>query len=310
LYIGALGLSLKYIELELKGKLVSNFNLVAIASTPTSSTKMMYQPTGTSSKLKIVDGVTVFKNGLSQFGTTTTFDDTKNIMAFPTDAKLLISVNLGSVTFDAYMALVIDIDVTGTNTFTAQSGAYANADTRVALYVFEKGKCEYSGIGGFAAKQEVHDIPECKAVLLSAGVTQAQVEGCVVPTATESMSGKCISSKYLIIQIFEKPTFRSGLNGPSLKAKNANAVSMTISVYPIARVAAYKGIFSLYVVPQLKAVVKADPSSSDSTTCANGVEIKVIIVDVAGVVERRLVSIQSFYRPQCSPYIKSTAGST
>ena len=70
---------------------------------------------------------------------------------------------------------------------------------------------------------------------------------------------------------------------------------MTISVYPIARVAAYKGIFSLYVVPELKAVVKADPSSA--STCANGVEIKVSIVDVAGVVGRLSLSLNPFTGP-------------
>jgi hypothetical protein len=278
IYIGATGLYIKYLELELKGKLIANFNLVAIASTPTSSTKMMY-PQTSDSKLKIVDGVTVFKNKLSQFGTSTTFDSSQNVMDFPTDAKLLISVNLGSVAFDAYMALAIDIDVTGSNTFTAQSGAYANADTRVALYVFEKGKCEYSYY------QEVHDIPLCKAVLAAAGVSQSQVEGCTPPTATASMSGSCVASNYLVIKIFEKPTFRSGLNGPTLKAKTAEAVKMTISVYPIARVAVYKGIFSLYVVPELKAVVNADPSSA--STCADGVEIKVSSVYVASVTARR-----------------------
>jgi len=268
LYIGATGLYLKYIELELKGKLAANFNLVAIASTPKSSTKIMYQTSDSTKPLKIVDGVTIFKEGLSSFTTSATFDGTKNIMAFPEDAKLLITMNMGSVTFDAYMALVVDIDVTGSNTFTAQSGAFANADTKVALYVFEKGECEYM------SQQEVHDIPECKKVLVAAGVTQAQVSDCTAPTATASKSGKCFLDKYLIVQIFEKPTFRSGLNGPSLKAKTADKVQLTVSVYPIARVTAYKGIFSLNFVPELKAVVKADPpSSSENSTCTGGVEV-------------------------------------
>jgi hypothetical protein len=282
-------LYLKYIELELKGKIAANFNLVAIASTPKSSTKIMYQSTSDSTKLKIVDGVTIFKDGLSSFTTSTTFEEKKNVMAFPEDAKLLVTMDLGSVKFEAFMAIVVDIDVTGSNTFTAQSGAFANADTRVALYVFEKGQCEYS------YQQEVHDIPECQKVLTSAGVTQAQVEDCTPPTTTDSLSAKCFSTKYLIIQIFEKPTFRSGLNGPSMKAKTANAVSMTISVYPIARITAYKGIFSLYLVPELKSVVKADPSSA--STCANGVEIKVSIVYVASVAGRRLSSLHPFIGP-------------
>ena len=134
---------LKYIELELKGKLAANFNLVAIASTPKSSTKIMYQTSDSTKPLKIVDGVTIFKDGLSSFTTSSTFDATKNVMAFPDDAKLLITMDMGSVKFEAFMALVVDIDVTGSNTFTAQSGAFANADTRVALYVFDKGECEY-----------------------------------------------------------------------------------------------------------------------------------------------------------------------
>jgi hypothetical protein len=239
------------------------------------------------------NGETAFKNGLSAFATTATFEK-KNVMDFPADAKVLMSVNLGSVTFDAYMALVIDIDVTGDNTFTAQSGAYANADTTVALYVFEKGLCEYAPLLG-VSQQEVHDSIECKAVLEAAKVTQTQVESCTAPLSSASTSGKCFDSKYLIIQKFEKPTFRSGLNGPSLKAKTANAVSMTISVYPIARITAYKGIFSLYAVPELKSVVKADPSSA--STCANGVEIKVSIVYVAHVAGHRLSSLHPFVGP-------------
>ena len=244
----------------------------------------MYQSTSDSTKLKIVDGVTIFKDGLSSFTASTTFDNKKNVMAFPEDAKLLVTMDLGSVKFEAFMAIVVDIDVTGSNTFTAQSGAFANADTRVALYVFEKGSCEYFGVVGVGAKQEVHDIPECKKVLTDAGVTQAEVENCTPPTATNSLSGKCLLDKYLIIQIFEKPTFRSGLNGPSLKAKTADKVSLTVSVYPIARVTAYKGIFSLYFVPELKAVVKADPSTD--STCTGGVEVSVSIVYVAIVGER------------------------
>jgi hypothetical protein len=192
------------------------------------------------------------------------------------------------------MAFVVDIDVTGSNTFTAQSGAFANADTRVALYVFQKGKCEQF------SQQEVHDIPECKKVLEAAGVTQAQVEACTAPTATDSSSGKCFSDKYLIIQIFEKPTFRSGLNGPSLKAKTADKVALTVSVYPIARVTAYKGIFSLYFVPELKAVVKADPPSSSNSTCTGGVEVSVSIV-MLQLLANVLFMSKSFYRPQCSP---------
>ncbi len=51
----------------------------------------------------------------------------------------------------------------------------------------------------------------------------------------------------------------------------------------------------MYVVPELKAVVKADPYSA--STCANGVEIKVSIVDVAGVVGRRSLSLNPFTDP-------------
>jgi hypothetical protein len=192
---------------------------------------------------------------------------------FPEDAKVLMTINMGSVVLNAYMAFVIDTVVTGQNTFTAQSGAYANAQTKVALYIFEKGKCEY-GITG----EEVHDIPLCKSIVAAAGVSASQQQSCTAPADTDSATYKCLLSKYLIAQILEKPTFKSGLNGPTLKAKTTDAVSITLSVYTIAKVSAYKGMFSLYVVPELKATINAKPSSSTETTKCDGVEISVSII--------------------------------
>jgi len=195
---------------------------------------------------------------------------------FPTDAKVLLTISMGSVELKAYMAFVIDTVVTGENTFTAQSGAYANAQTKVALYIFEKGKCEYGKIAG----EEVHDIAECKSVVSAAGVSESQQESCTAPADTDSATYKCLLSKYLIVQILQKPTFKSGLNGPTLKAKTTDAVSITLSVYTIAKVSAYKGMFSLYVVPELKATINAKPSSSTETTKCDGVEISAPVLQL------------------------------
>jgi hypothetical protein len=279
-YVGLTGIYIKYLELELKGKLMSNFNFVAIVNTPKSSSKMMYQ--STDNTLKIQDDV--FKSAAPSFTDSVTFDSSKNVLAFPEDAKVLVTITLGSVKLEAQMALAIDIDVTGSNTFTAQSGAYANANTRVALYIFEKGKCEYTG---YTETQMVHDIPECKEVLKSAGISETQMDDCTAPAATESTSAKCFSSKYLVVQVFEKPTFRSGLNGPSIQADNANPLSISISIFPIAKISAYGGVFSLYVVPELKAVVEASNSASK---CAPGVGISVSTGHVAIVCVPRMLS--------------------
>jgi hypothetical protein len=292
MYVGVTGIYVKYVELELTGKLMSNFNLVAIVQTPKSSTKMMYQ---TDDKLKIVNDV--FKSGISKFTDSVTFDSSEIHLPFPEDAKVLLTIQLGSVKLEAKMALVVDIDVTGSNTFTAQAGAYANAKTRVALYVFEKGKCEYPGV---TETEMVHDKEECKKVLVDAGITEAKMNACEAPDSTAISSGKCFSGKYLVIQVFEKPTFRSGLNGPSIQAANDKDLSITISIYPIARISAFAGVFSLYLVPELKAVVKA---SSSASKCAPGVEISVSIGYVASVRVRRLLSLNPFTGP--GPHLAS-----
>jgi hypothetical protein len=110
------------------------------------------------------------------------------------------------------------------------------------------------------------------------------MDNCAAPADTSSKTYKCLLSKYLVVQVFEKPTFKSGLNGPSLKAKTADASSITVSIYPIAKVSAYKGMFSLYAVPELKAVIDAKPPSSsengsNSSKC-NGVEISVSVAQM------------------------------
>jgi hypothetical protein len=270
LYIGATGLYIYYFQLELQGKLMGNFDLVAVIPTPSSSTRMMYRQTG-QTDLKIVDGRTNFKNVLPSFGSQSKFNYNANIFPnFPTDTEVLLSFTVGSVVLKAYMALVIDVEVTGSNVFTAQAGAYANAQTKVALFAFEK-------LSDTCSDGYVHSASICNQVLSDAGVTQSQISSCTSPSSA-SISGTCVTlsttSKYLIIQVFERPTFKSGLNGPSLKANNSNPLTITLSVYPIAKVSAYNGMFSLYAAPQIKAVVNAN-TGGQGTKCADKVAIEV-----------------------------------
>ncbi len=249
---------------------MGNFDLVAIIPTPSSSTRILYKKTGVTD-LQIVDGRTKFKDVLPSFTTQANFNYNSNIFPdFPTDTEVLVSFTVGSVVLKAYMALVIDVGVTGSNVFTAQAGAYANAQTKVALYAFEK--ISDTCTGGY-----VHSATICNQVLSDAGITQSEVASCTAPIASSTTSGKCVGSKYLIIQVFEPPTFKSGLNGPSLKAKNSNALSITLSVYPIAKVSAYNGMFSLYAAPQIKAVVNADVGG-EGTKCAGQVAIEVCFI--------------------------------
>jgi hypothetical protein len=278
MYFGAAGFKLVYLELELKGKLMGNFNLVAVVNTPKSSTRMMYQKT-TGAQLTIMEGKTQFKDVVSTFTNSAFFNSDNNIMPeFPADAKVLMTINMGSVVLNAQMAFVVDMDVTGSNTFTAQSGARANAQTRVALYVFQK---DAYCVAGQLDNTILHSATECTNTLTAAGVTQAQARDCTsgVPSDTTSASYKCLLSKYLVVQIFERPTFKTGLNGPSLKAKTADATSIRVSVYPVVKVSAYKGMFSLFAAPELKVVVDAKPStdSSNSSKC-DGVQISVSII--------------------------------
>jgi hypothetical protein len=261
------GLYIYYFQLELSGKLMGNFDLVAIIPTPSSSTRILYKKTGVAD-LQIVDGKSKFKDVLPSFTSEAKFDSDGNIFPdFPSDTEVLVSFTVGSVVLKAYMALVIDIGVTGTNVFTAQAGAYANAETKVALYAFEKvsGTCS----GGYVHSQSI-----CNEVLTDAGVTESDISSCTAPTASATTSGKCVASKYLVIQVFQSPTIKSGLNGPSLKAKNSDELAITLSVYPVAKVSAYNGMFSLYAAPQIKAAISA-AVGGEGTKCAGLVAIQV-----------------------------------
>jgi hypothetical protein len=275
MYIGSTGLYIKYFQLEISGKLLGNFDLVTIVPTPSSGARMLYKPAG--KPFTVVDGKTKFSNKLSSFTTDPVFNPTANIMPdFPADVEALLSITLGSVVLKGYMALVIDLSVTGSNVFTAQVGAYASATMKVALFVFESlsSTCD----------SDVFSKSTCEIVVLAAGTTQTKIGACTPPTTTSKTSGKCHDTgkillvqqaKYLIIQIFDGPTIKSGINGPSLKADNTNPLSISLSIYPIAKLTAYNGMFALYAAPHLKAVITADAAAAGSTTCSGGVEIQV-----------------------------------
>jgi hypothetical protein len=271
MYIGATGLYIKYFQLEISGKLLGNFDLVAIVPTPSSGARMLYKPAGKS--FTVVDGKTKFTNKLSSFTTDPKFNPSDNIMPdFPADVEALLSITLGSVVLKGYMALVIDLSVTGSNVFTAQVGAYASATMKVALFVFEKMSS--------TCNSEVFSRTTCEEVVLAAGTTQTKVGSCTPPSTSSTTSGVCHDTgfglaKYLIIQIFDGPTIKSGINGPSLKAENTNPLSISLSIYPIAKLTAYNGMFALYAAPHLKAVITADAAAAGSTTCSGGVEIQV-----------------------------------
>ena len=97
---------------------------------------MMYKPAGGTS-FTVVDGKTKFTDQLSSFASDPKFNPSANIMpTFPTDVDTLLTITLGSVELKCYMALVIDLSVTGSNVFTAQVGAYVSATMKVALFVF------------------------------------------------------------------------------------------------------------------------------------------------------------------------------
>jgi hypothetical protein len=72
--------------------------------------------------------------------------------------------------------------------------------------------------------------------------------------------------------VVEGPTVKSGLNGPSLTAAKKEDLTVTVSIYPVAKITAYDGIFALYVSPKLEAVVTA---KKDQTSCLEGVQIQV-----------------------------------
>jgi hypothetical protein len=263
------GLNINYVQLQVSGKILGNFNLVAIVPTPSSGTRLMYQTED--SKIKTIDGKSAFTNQLTSFGTETKVDSEKNIMPdFPTDTKTLFTLTLGSITLNAYMALAIEVAVTGKNVFTAQAGAYASATMSVGLFIFQKitGTCD-TGIGDNGAYSK----SECLAVATAAGTDPTDIGTCTAPASTTTSKGKCIGGKYLVIQVVDGPNLKSGLNGPSLKADKKEDLTVTVSIYPIAKITAYDGIFSLYASPKLKAVITGKTAQ---TGCSDGVQIEVI----------------------------------
>jgi hypothetical protein len=263
------GLKINYVQLQVSGKILGNFNLVAIVPTPSSGTRLMYQKSDDT--VKTMDGKSAFTNQLASFGTESKVDTSNNIMPdFPADAKTLFTLTVGSITLNAYMALAIEVAVTGNNVFTAQAGAYASATMTVGLFVFQKisDTCD-TGVGGNGAYSE----SECVAVAAAAGTSQADIGSCTAPASTSSRSGKCIGDKYLVIQVVDGPNLKSGLNGPSLKADKKEDLTVTVSIYPIAKITAYDGIFSLYASPKLKAVITGKTAQ---TGCSDGVQIAVM----------------------------------
>jgi hypothetical protein len=271
-----------YLQLEVTGKVVGNFDLVMSISSQSSSTRIIYKAPG-QANLQNIDGQSSFKNVLSSFSGSPRFDSSKNIFPnFPTNSEVLVTFEIGSVNLKAYSFLVVSAEVTGASVFTAQAGAFANAQTRVALYVFEKIRevIEYKLFGpniygGTCTAGYVHNPSICNQVLLDAGVSEnANTMYCSPPVATDTKSGTCVLNKYLIIQIFEPPTFKSGLNGPSLDAKTSANADITVSLYPVLKVSAYNDMFSLFVAPHIQSITRIRPASTGK--CAGKMEIQVI----------------------------------
>jgi hypothetical protein len=280
--MGSTGLYIKYLQLDVSGKLMANFDLVAIVPTPSTGTRIMYKKTGQTT-LQVQDGKQAFTKDLSSFTYSVDFVSSDNITPdFPADAQVLMDLQMGSVKLKAYMALVMDIKTVGENSFTAQAGAYANAQTRVALFVFESmsSTCDITG------SNDLHSTDKCRAVVTAAGITESAISDCTPSTKCKQPGGMG-TAKYLIIQIFETPTFKTGVNGPSLTATNGKATTTTVDVYPIAKISAYNGMFSLYVAPQLKVVVNAVVGGEAS--CPGGVQIEVGMIGCASVLNQLFI---------------------
>jgi hypothetical protein len=268
-----------YLQLQVTGKVVGNFDLVMSISSQSSSTRIIYKAPG-ETNLQNIDGQSSFKNVLSSFSSSPRFDSSKNIFPnFPTNSEVLVTFEIGSVVLKAYAFLVASAEVTGANVFTAQAGAFANAQTRVALFVFEQvstwslfplGQIYYrTCTDGY-----VHNPSICNQVLLDAGVSENDIIQCAPPVTTATKSGTCYWGKYLIIQIFEPPTFKSGLNGPSLDAKYSANADITVSLYPVLKISAYNDMFSLFVAPHIQSVTRIRPATTGK--CAGKMEIQVI----------------------------------
>jgi hypothetical protein len=276
MYIGVTGLYIHYLQLELSGKLAGNFDLLAIAPVASHHTTIVYKKTGQDAP-EFLDATSAFRPTLSSFTNSAQFDASNNIFPdFPEDLQVLVKFTVGTVHLSAYMALAVDVEVEGSNSFKAQAGAFAHAQTKVALFVFEKIKDTplFSDPTGTCTNGKVHNPVICNTVLTEAGVTETEnTMECTPPTTTSTKSGVCVLSKYLIIKIFEPPTMKSGLNGPTLTASNAEKLTVSVSVIPIAKVSAYNGIFSLFIAPEVKAVVIADSASTGK--CSGKMEITV-----------------------------------
>ncbi len=107
-----------------------------------------------------------------------------------------------------------------------------------------------------------------------AGVTEASISSCQAPSTTSSTSGTAATALLLRFSSFRSSNqlhsiFKIGVNGPSLSAKNSEAMATSchklqpfiIRWYsiPVAKISAMHRtvFFSLYIVPQLKVVVIA-----------------------------------------------------
>lgn len=260
------GLQINYFQLQVSGKLVGNFNLVAIIPSPSSGTRLMYQTSD--GNVKTVDGKAALTSKLASFTNEANFNPSNAVTPdFPADAKTLFSLSLGSITLKAYMALAVEVGVTGSNVFTAQAGAFASATMSVGLFLFQK-------VTDTCTTNKVYSASECSSVVAAAGTTTAAIASCTPPATTSTTSGKCITSKYLVIQVVDGPTVKSGLNGPSLTAAKKEDLTVTVAIYPVAKITAYDGIFALYVSPKLEALVTA---KKEQASCTEGVQIQVWI---------------------------------
>lgn len=268
-----------YLQLELSGKLAGNFDLIAIAPAASQHTTIVYQKTGQTHPA-FFDAGSDFRTTLSSFSGSPQFDPSHNIFPdLPEDLQALVEFSVGSVHLTAYMLLALDVEVEGGNSFKAQAGAFADAGTRVALFVFEKIRDEeikFFGpniVTGTCTSGYVHNPSVCALVLQEAGVTEVDNTMYCVPPYSSSHSGVCVGGKYLVINIFEPPSMKSGLNGPSLTAGNSENLQVSVSAFPIAKVSAYNGLFSLYFAPEIKAVFQAESASTGK--CSGKMQIMV-----------------------------------
>jgi len=90
MFVSLGGLEILYVQLQVEGKVLGNFDLVAILPSSASGTSLVYQSTANS--IKTIDGKTAFTNQLTSFSSSAKFNPSDNIMPnFPTDTKKLMS---------------------------------------------------------------------------------------------------------------------------------------------------------------------------------------------------------------------------